>query len=251
MSLTPYLHLDVDLTVVTEGDAVAVSEAERHHLRKVLRLTEGAAVVVADGGGIHAAAELRADGLVLTATPVAVPPPTPRLVLAQVLPKGRKLDEVVRQATELGVDEVRILTSQRCVVRLPADRAERARQRWEAVARAAAEQARRAHRPPLTGPISLDRLGRDDELLLIAHPAAPGLPTALGMLPGGAPGAGTLVLAIGPEGGFTDTEVAAVVTSGGLAVGLGSTVLRTEHAGAAGLAVLAALCGRWGTGAPV
>lgn len=241
MSLTPYLHLDVDLDGADTELELPLPAETLHHLHRVLRLRDGAAVVVADGQGREAPATLSTTALQLTAAPRRRPPRRPRLVLAQALPKGRKLEEVLRQAVELGVDEVRLLHSERCVARLEPERAEAARQRWSAVVRAAAEQTRRPDRPPVLGPIGLDRLGRDHEVLLLAHPGSPALPTVGAELLE----ASTIVLAVGPEGGFSDAEVADAVTAGALAVGLGPDVLRTEHAGAAGLAVLAAGTGRW------
>ncbi|MFP4310719.1 MAG: RsmE family RNA methyltransferase [Nitriliruptoraceae bacterium] len=243
MSLTPYLHLEVTLEGAGEGTTVPLPPATSHHLRRVLRLRDGAAVVVADGRGGEARASLTADGLKLDAAPQRRRPRRPRLVLAQALPKARKLDEVLRQAVELGVDEVRVLETERCVARLEEERLESARERWAGVVRAACEQARRPDRPAVQGPIRLDHLGRDEEVLLLAHPGSPALPSVADELVGAA----TIVLAVGPEGGFTDTELADAVAGGALVVGLGPDVLRTEHAGAAGLAVLAAGVGRWGS----
>lgn len=241
MSLTPYVHLDVDLSEAVGGGRITLGADDLHHLTTVLRLGAGAPLEVADGGGRSAPAVL-GDAAVELAGPVTVvAPPRPYLVLAQALPKGRKLDEILRQACELGVDEVRVIDTARSVVRLDDRKLDRIRARWVAVARAACEQARRPFRPQILGPLPLDRLGRDDELLLLAHPDAPGLPTVVDAWQD----SDRLVLAIGPEGGFTDGEVADAVSAGGLAVGLGLTVLRTEHAGAAGLAVLAAATGRW------
>lgn len=243
MSLTPYVHLDVELSAARIGDRLPVSRDDHHHLATVLRLGPGAAVEIADGRGTSALATLAQGEVELVTSPVVLPEPRPWLVLAQALPKGRKLDEVVRHACELGVDELRIVDTVRSVVRLDERRAARALERWTAVVRAACAQARRPRRPAVAGPLRLDRLGRDDELLLVAHPDAPALPSvASAWQP-----AARIVLAVGPEGGFTDEEVADAVAGGALAVGLGPSVLRTEHAGAAGLAVLAAATGRWGT----
>ena len=242
MSLTPFVHLDTSLAGAGCGARFALSSQERQHLTRVLRLPPGATLEVADGQGWVAAAELLTDGVRLTGDALRQPERRPRLVLAQALPKGRKLDEVLRQATELGVDEIRVVTTARSVPRLEDARVAKATTRWQAVVRAASEQARRSRRPEVTGPLALERLARDDELLLIAHPGAPGLPTVAETLVG----AEAVVLAVGPEGGFRDSEVADAVAGGALAVGLGDAVLRTEHAGAAGLAVLAAAVGRWG-----
>jgi hypothetical protein len=92
-----------------------------------------------------------------SARPPSTPAPRPVLRVAQGLPKGRKLDEVVRVCTELGVDELVPVAADRCVVRLDERKAAKAVERWDAVARSASEQARRPFRPrvtPVTGPVT-------------------------------------------------------------------------------------------------
>jgi 16S rRNA (uracil1498-N3)-methyltransferase len=242
VSLTPYVHLEVELSGARVGDRLPLGRGDLHHLGTVLRLGAGAVVEIADGCGSSALATLAEGEVELATDPVVLAEPRPRLVLAQALPKARKLDGIVRHACELGVDELRIIDTVRSVVRLDERRAARGLERWTAVVRAACEQARRPRRPAVLGPLRLDRLGRDDELLLVAHPEAPALPSVASVWQPAA----QIVLAVGPEGGFTDEEVADAVAGGALAVGLGPSVLRTEHAGAAGLAVLAAATGRWG-----
>jgi 16S rRNA (uracil1498-N3)-methyltransferase len=249
VSLRPYVHVDASLGERCAGDRVPLSDAERHHLGRVLRLTDGARVEVADGTGWSAPATLTGEELALTADPEAAPPPRPALALAQALPKARKLDEVVRTATELGVDRLWPLATSRSVVRLDAARTARAVERWEAVVRAAAEQARRPSRPHVHPPIGLEDLPGAAAVpaggvLLVAHPGAASL---AGVLTAAWRDAPVVAVAVGPEGGFTADEVAQLVGAGALAVGLGPTVLRTEHAGAAALAVLAGGLGRWDT----
>ena len=241
MSLRPYVHLDRPLAGSTAGTWVPLDEVARHHLTTVLRLTPGARIEVADGRGASAPARLDTDAVELLADAVDSAPARPRLELAQALAKGRRFDEVVRQATELGVDGIRPVAADRSVSRLGADRAERARQRWRSVARAAAEQARRPTRPELALPCPVGELDVSGAQVLVAHPGAPALPEVVG----DARGVECLMLVVGPEGGWTDAELDTLVERGGLLVGLGPTVLRTEHAGAAGLAVLAAQLGRW------
>lgn len=245
MSLTPYVHVDVSIRAATRGDEIPLASHEDHHLRRVLRLPDGAEIEVADGVGGHAHATLAGQRLVLRTDAEAVPAPTPRLVLAQALGKGRKLDEVVRVATELGVEEIVPVAATRSVRVLSDERAARTAARWAAIARAAAEQARRPTRPTIAGvATSLATLAplAEDGLLLVAHPGAPPLPDQLEQHLDVA----QVVVVIGPEGGFDDVEVAELVRAGALAAGLGPWVLRTEHAGAAALAAVAAATGRWG-----
>jgi 16S rRNA (uracil1498-N3)-methyltransferase len=253
VSLAPYVHLAASLDEAGAeagagagaGTEVTLDADAAHHLGRVLRLGPGADLVVSDGAGGEAPAEL-GDGTVrLTAPITRHPAPTPHVTVAQGLPKARKLDEVLRQLTELGVDRLVPVAATRSVVRLDADRADRALTRWRAIARAAAEQARRPWLPevaPVTSASSFAAAGSDADLLVAHVGATRSLPAALADRPDPAR---PIVVAVGPEGGWDDAEVAAFVGAGGEVVGLGPTVLRTEHAAAAAVAVVAAATGRW------
>jgi 16S rRNA (uracil1498-N3)-methyltransferase len=251
VSLRPYVHLDVALAGHRAGDRVPLGAPARHHLERVLRLRSGASIVVGDGIGGEAEGELDGDSLRLGTDASSVSIAGPHLCLAQALARGRKLDEVVRVGTELGMDRFVPLMSTRSIRTLEDGRASRAVERWEAVARSACEQSRRPHRPTFDLPMPVGALPQALEapqdparggLLLLADPQGTPLPDAVSEVWRDAP---WVTVAIGPEGGFTAHEREALVAAGALPVGLGPTVLRTEHAGAAALAVLAALLGRW------
>jgi 16S rRNA (uracil1498-N3)-methyltransferase len=246
VSLTPYVHLDAPLADVGPDGAVPLTPPEHHHLTRVLRLRDGAPVEVADGAGSAAPAVLAGDAVRLTGPPVHRPPRRPHLIVAQALGKGRKLDEVVRVVTELGVDEVVPVAAERSVTRLDQRKAASALERWRAVARAASEQARRPTRPRITAPVGTDELAARDGVLLLAHPGGTPLPVVVADLADrDQDEVAAVTVAVGPEGGFSDAEVAACLAAGARSVGLGPTVLRTEHAAAAACAVLAAGLGRW------
>jgi 16S rRNA (uracil1498-N3)-methyltransferase len=247
MSLTPLVHVDQSLDGVRVGEVVALPQDQRHHLTRVLRLGVGEPLELSDGDGGHAAAELTDQGARLTQPPATVPRPQPRLRVVHALPKGRKLDEVIRTVVELGVDEVEPVTASRSVRRPEGARVDKAVQRWQAVARSACEQARRMHRvriAPVVGVADLAVTGR----WLLADPGAPhSLPQQLAGID-----ADALVrhdepvtVAVGPEGGWTEQEIGLLASRGALPVHLGPTVLRTEHAAAAAVAVISATLGRW------
>lgn len=241
MSLTPYLHVDADLAGAAAGTEVGLAADARRHLRGVRRLAAGAACHAADGTGSHAPAVLTDDGLRLTDDARTEAEPRPRLVVAQALAKGRKFDDVVRAATEIGADGFVPVTAARSVSRLDG-KADKVIARWQAVARAAAEQSRRPWRPEVAELTDVGALAPGpDTALLVAHPGGERLHRRAAAVAEVA----EVVLAIGPEGGWTDAEVGELVARGAHLVGLGPTVLRTEHAAAAGLAVLCAVCGRW------
>jgi 16S rRNA (uracil1498-N3)-methyltransferase len=245
VSLTPFLHLDASLADVVTGDTVPLDAGARHHLTRVLRLADGAEVEVSDGRGARAAGEVTGGGIRVTGEVLVVPRPAPSMTVLQGLPRGRKLDEVLRQITELGADRLVPVAATRSVARLEGARAEKAVERWRGVARAAAEQSRRAWRPEVAEVATVSAVGQglpERTQLLVAHVGASrSLPEVVG-----AGQTGDVAVAVGPEGGWSDAEVDLLRAAGGIPVGLGPTVLRTGHAAAAAVAVLGALSGRWG-----
>lgn len=224
------------------GDRVDLPEEARHHLVRVLRLRDGAAVEAADGEGEVVPARLRDGALELMASPRRAAAPAPRIHVWQALGKARKHDEVVRVLTELGVDAVTAVVSERTVVDL-GGKEDRVRGRWHAVADAACEQARRPHRPDLDGPASLNDLVADlgRRPCLLAHVGETTDPLSAAEA---AVGTEEIVVAVGPEGGWTEDEVDAVRGAGGTVVGLGPTVLRTEHAATVLASIVLAAAGR-------
>jgi 16S rRNA (uracil1498-N3)-methyltransferase len=224
-----------------EGDRVRFDAATAHHLGRVLRAAAGDLVQAVDGLDLlsvqlTAIAPRRAEGLVISRARLATESPL-RLTLAQAVPKGDKMDGIVRMTTELGVSRVIPLTTERSVVRLPAERWAARCARWERVAREAAQQSGRAAVPEIAPPRTLAGWRTD--------PAADGLvicfweeePRGLaGLLPGGPCAAATVI--VGPEGGLTADEVRGLAQAGALVAGLGPRVLRTETAGAVAVALL-------------
>ena len=171
--------------------------------------------------------------------------PPYRVTLAQGVAGGDKMDWLIEKAVELGVSSVVPLTAERGVVRLSGDRASRRQVHWQALVRAACEQCGRNRVPDVMAPQDLEKwLGsfppaQDGELRLLLSPRAQ---LGFASLPASAPAA-PVTVAIGPEAGFSPAEEAAIVDAGFATLGLGPRVLRTETAG---IAVLAALAARWG-----
>lgn len=249
MSLTPFVFVDEPLAHLRAGSRCSLASEERHHLSTVLRLANGAELEVSDGAGYVTHARLFGGAVELIDTPTLRQAPRPEVVVMQAVPKGRKLDDVVRVLTELGVDHVQLIDGQRSVARMDARRQDGQLARLEAVCRAASRQARRPRLPVIAPPATVASLQRFDGVLAVAHPddATASRPATslldLAQHAGGT--AATVGVAIGPEGGWTDAEVDRFVELGGHIVSLGPTFLRTEHAGAAAVAVLMAGLGRW------
>lgn len=212
--------------VVVDGrghTAELAPETDRH-LRRVLRLRDGAAVSVTDGHGGLAAAVLVPAGLEVQGWSEAGPPPVVNLWAA--IGKRSKFDLVVEKATELGAASV---------VPLLCGRGERQvgrTQRWEAIARAAVEQSRGVWLPRIAEPAPFaDALVGPPGVLL--HPGARG--GASDLL-----AARPSAVAVGPEGGFTPDEVDAAFDAGWTICGLGPRILRTETAAVVALALAVA-----------
>jgi 16S rRNA (uracil1498-N3)-methyltransferase len=232
----------VHLAHFSEGPLCAPDGAA-HYLRDVLRLKDGARVLVfGDGAEAEAIVSLAADGAV-TLTVSAKRPAAARrpVTLLYALAKGDKVDAVVRDATELGVTHIMVFAAERSVVRLEDDRAAKRTERRQKIAEEAARQSGRADPPELTGPLLLadavQRVQAAHKWLL--HPAAAS-PLGERLLPALTLDSG-LAFAVGPEGGFSDRELGLAVASGFEAVSFGTTTLRTETVPAAVLGALAVL----------
>ena len=161
------------------------------------------------------------------------------ITLAQGLSGGDRMDYAMQKATELGVRVIRPIASERSVVRLSDERADRRLAHWRSVVTAACEQCRR-NRPPEVRPVAtlgafLSEAGAGSQQLLLT-------PSGTVRLRDLAPAASVIVL-IGPEGGLSDDEERLVLRAGFTAVRVGPRVLRTETAP---LAAIGALQAMWG-----
>jgi len=213
-----------------------------HYLRNVLRVRGGDRVTLFDGAGSEADARVCAVDRARIQLEVGVPKRSatmPRLVVSLVvgLSKGDKLDLVVEKATELGVGAILPALSERTVVRLEGERAERRRQRWLRIAEAAASQSRRADIPRIAPVRSLrEQMGAaEGAARLLFWEGARGGEGLSGI---GRPSEPSVALAVGPEGGFTSDEVQAASDLGYLPLSLGPRVLRAETAAIAAVALV-------------
>lgn len=220
------------------GGAVRLAEAPSRHVR-VLRLKAGDAVILFDGRGREASARIE------TVDPQAVTchadPPNDvarrqtRLVLMLAVPKGSKVDDCVRMATELGVDEVALMHTERTVPRWDSSRVESRLDRLTRIASEASAQSERGDVPIIHPPEAcqawLDRVPRQ-ALGIIFGARADSRLDALAEVPE------QVWCAIGPEGGFTVGELEAFQDAGFAVVSLGDLVLRVETAVPAAMALV-------------
>lgn len=231
------------------GQLVTLPDDVARHAVGVLRLRAGEAVTLFNGNGREyagvleqrgkgAAVLLHAEGSPERESPL-------RVVLAQGISSGERMDLTIQKSVELGVAAIQPLVMRRTIVKLAGEKLERRRAHWQAVATSACEQCGR-NTVPEVAPIQdfsawlkgpwLEGHGAAGVGLLL-DPEAPG---GLGELP--AP-AGPITLLAGPEGGFDGFERDAARRAGFLATRLGPRILRTETAA---LAALAAMQTLWG-----
>jgi 16S rRNA (uracil1498-N3)-methyltransferase len=225
------------------GSIVDLPDAVAHHLH-VVRQQSGDELVLFNGDGGQARARLveigkrRASAEVLALDAVDVELPF-RVTLAQGLPEGSKMDWIVEKAVELGAAGIVPLAAQRSVVRLSGERADKRLAHWQGVVVSASEQCGRNRLADVAPVQDFQRwLGQeaDGGVRILLSPRADASLAAWAR----ATPARDVTLLVGPEGGFTDQEEDAARAAGALALSMGPRVLRTETAGLAALAILAA-----------
>ena len=228
-------------TPLSPGVELELPESAAAHLSRVLRLSVGDECVLFNGDGHDYLARIVAQdkrGLrvaVSAGQPVDNESPL-RIVLLQGVARGEKMDLILQKATELGIAAIAPLWSQRSEVKLDATRAEKRLAHWRGVVASACEQCGRARVPEVAAPVSLgaalDALPAGG-LRLILDPegelALAGLSAQTGV---------TVVLAVGPEGGWSATDREQLRAAGFQGLKLGPRILRTETAGLAAIAAL-------------
>lgn len=218
------------LVFVGDLGAPVLGAEDRHHLRRSLRLADGAPLCLADGAGSWRTGVLQGAGVEASGPVRHEPQRAPRVVVGLALPKGPRLEVAIAKLTEVGVDEILLLAAERSVVRWPAAEVDRRLERLRRIVRESAMQSRRVRLPEVVGVLTVAEVvaGREGEVAL----AEPGGPP---------PGPDAPVVLVGPEGGWTAGELDACHAR----VGLGPTILRVETAAIAAGVLLCARRDGW------
>ncbi|WP_153506336.1 16S rRNA (uracil(1498)-N(3))-methyltransferase [Cumulibacter manganitolerans] len=238
-----------------QGDLVQLTGDDGAHAVRVRRTRVGEQLRIADTYGRYADCEvLSLEGRSLTARILrrgAEPEPAPRILVAQALPKGDRGALAVELMTEAGVDEIIPWQSATCVARwADAAKAEKGRAKWSATAREAAKQSRRARVPVIADAVDTAGLARlvgertAGRLALVLHEST-SAPIAEAVAPARLAEAAEVLLVVGPEGGITTDEIAALEAAGATSVRLGPEVLRTSTAGVVAATWVASRTARW------
>lgn len=241
-SIRHYLQLPL-----AEASVIALPEGAVAHLVRVLRLEVGDDIVLFNGDGFDYPSRLltvgRKSAEALVTGRVAVDRESPlRATLAQGIARGEKMDVILQKATELGISCIAPIITERTEVKLDGERTGKKMQHWQGILAAACEQSGRARLPVLLAPQSLASFAATDtsERRFILDPHDGKSPADIGLLP-----AQSLTLLIGPEGGLSARDIAALSAARYEGLRLGPRIMRTETAGPAAIAAFNALYGDW------
>ena len=234
--------LAADLDPVSGTASLPPDEA--HHLTHVLRLRFGDEIAVFDGNGREYRARIERisrEGahLHLLEEISAAPEPTVRLTLAQGVLKGDKMEDVIRDATMMGVATIEPLVTTHTTIRQKALTEGQVTDRWRRIAVASAKQCRRAVLPVIGNGTTFDDLIVQDTaemrlMLVEPHAGVEGHP--VGTVQGQRPAAATLM--VGPEGGWSPEEIEAAVRAGWMPITLGRRTLRADAVAIVAIGVL-------------
>ena len=238
----PRIYVDLPLA---ENTLVDLPEAGFQHVCKVLRLKEDQLLIVFNGEGGEYQATLqnvekrRAQINIQDFQPKDSESPL-KVTLGQVLSRGERMDYAIQKAVEAGVHIIQPLFSERCEVKLNAERMEKRLQHWQQVAISAAEQSGRCLitniRPPMTLSDWLEECSSQVKITMHPHKAK-----SLKSLP--TPAENNIAVLVGPEGGLSDMEIQSSADKGFQCITLGPRILRTETAP---VVILTALNLLWG-----
>ena len=225
-------------------DELTISGEDANHLARSLRARRGDKITAVDGAGNCAVLELiDFDKETIKARRVSTLQQVlaeRKIILADCLPKQNRFDNIIEKATELGVDKIEPLISERTIARPSALRAQSKLERWQRIAKEAAEQCARDTIPQI-GEIRtlndwLKNLPPLDDTLLLFCWELEQETTVREVLRSNIDK--NIIVLIGSEGGFTEREVNAIKTAGGISVTLGKRILKTDTAAISVLAMI-------------
>ncbi|MGQ4383444.1 16S rRNA (uracil(1498)-N(3))-methyltransferase [Streptomyces sp. SAS_270] len=235
------------------GDAgrFVLDGPEGRHAVSVKRLRSGEEIVLTDGAGRWAEAEVidteGKDRLIVRLGEVSEEPPeSPRITVVQALPKGDRGELAVETMTETGVDAIVPWAAARCITQWKGERGLKALAKWRATAREAGKQSRRVRFPEIADAATTKQVAAllaKADFAAVLHEDRDYGSEALATAE--LPATGEIVLVVGPEGGVSPEELALFGDSGAKAYRLGRSVLRTSTAGTAATALLLGRTGRW------
>lgn len=217
---------------------ICITGKDVNHIKNVLRMRPGETVLISNGMDREYTCvieELLPEQVTLLIQDVDGPArelPV-KVTLFQGLPKSDKMETVIQKMVELGVYEIVPVATKRCVVKLDEKKAAAKTKRWNLISESAAKQSKRGIVPKVAEPISFKKaleMAETMDMLLIPYEEAKNMEITREILSQIRPDM-TIGVFIGPEGGFSEEEVALATEYGAKAITLGKRILRTETAG--------------------
>jgi len=232
---------------------VAIDGSDVRHIKKVLRLKPGDRIRLFDGEGFEYEAIIRrfvADRVELKITqklPGTRESPV-QIAVAQALLKEKKMDRLLRHLCELGLTQWIPFTSERSIPKPDEKRMPARVERWSKIIRESSKQSRRARLPAINKTLTFEEVladGRSYDLKAVFYESESALLNSI-FLQTGLPHPQKIIIIMGPEGGFSDQEIARATDAGCLVAGLGPRILRAETATIAAITVVQCLFGDMG-----
>jgi 16S rRNA (uracil1498-N3)-methyltransferase len=217
-----------------QANQLLLTPQQQHYLLRVLRLRDGDKFIVMDGMGKWWLARLQGEqGEVLEPLEVKTELPV-AITLMMALPKGNGFDEIVRCCTELGVTSIAPILSDRTLLNPSPQKLER----WQRIASEAAEQSERAVVPTILQPVAFNTAIKETtathRYICEARGDYPHLQQVINKTANG------IIIAIGPEGGWTNQELEIAIASGFQPISLGRRILRAVTAPIVAISLIAA-----------
>jgi len=225
-------------------DEIELDTQLSHYINNVLRLKQADPIILFNGDGNEYTAEVlsitKKQVIAIINSQLSIRSESPlHIHLAQGVSKGDRMDFALQKSVELGVTEITPVITERCAVKLSADRWQKKYEQWQKIIVSACEQSGRNILPTLNQPIALNKwLGQSTEQQKVM--LTPGSTKYMSSLTRPVHG---FRLLIGPEGGLSEQEVYTCEQTGFTSVNLGPRILRTETAALASIAIMQALFG--------
>ncbi len=225
------------------AEQMEIDGVDARHIYTVLKMKPGEKVQIVSDDGVTALAEIleSSAGRILVKCLEVIAEshePAVRIVLAQGLVKGEKMDFIIQKAVELGVSRIVPLAMEHSVVRYDGDKAAKKQQRWQKIAESAAKQSKRDIIPEVAAVATIEQLMAEcacsTKIIAYECEDKQGLKQALQA----DRQADSILVIIGPEGGISEPELNAARSGGAVPVSLGRRILRAETAGLTALAAI-------------
>lgn len=236
----------VEDTWLCAGQKIMIVGEDFHHIVRVMRMKPMQSIQVVTNGQVWHA-QISAIGKdvveVCALELITKDAESPiEITLLQGLPKGEKIDAIIRQACEVGVTHLAVFSALRSVGSVPWDKREQRLTRWRRMAKESAEQAQRSKIPEVSHADSLEdallNIAPDTEILVPYEAQDQDLPTLKQVVEHVRNKVRSIAIVIGPEGGFDQREIELVKKYEGHLLTLGPRIMRTETAGIVTVAIV-------------